>query len=306
MRCGDGRGFALILVLWIAALLAVIAASLVSSGRTETRLAHNLVENAKAEALADGAIQRAVLGLLSADRDRAWRAGGGPYSLAYGEGEVQVSIADEDGKVDLNAAPPELLAGLLGQLGLDADAAKAMADRIVDYRDPDHDPSPQGAEDPQYGTAGRPAGAQDRPFAAESELLGVLGMTPELYRRMRPYVTVFSGAEAVDPMHASRVVLAAIPGMTDQLIEAFAKAGPEDDPLASVEDESAVDVEPYLIPSRQVMYTIRAEAHTAGGGTFVREAVVELTGSSPRPFLVHAWRRGTFDELAPRPADVRD
>jgi general secretion pathway protein K len=306
MRCGDGRGFALILVLWIVALLAVIAASLVSSGRTETRLAHNLVENAKAEALADGAIERAVLGLLTTDQDRAWRAGGGPYALAYGEGEVQVSVADEDGKVDLNAAPPELLAGLLAQLGLDADAAKAMADRIVDYRDPDHDLSPQGAEDPQYATAGRPAGAQDRPFATESELLGVLGMTPELYRRMRPYVTVFSGAEAVDPLHASRVVLAAIPGMTDQLIEAFAKAGPEDDPLASVDDESAFDVEPYLIPSRKIMYTVRAEAHTAGGGTFVREAVVELTGGSPRPFLVHAWRRGTLDELAPGPADARD
>ena len=196
------------------------------------------------------------------DPDQAWRAGGGPYRLTYGEGEVLVSIADEDGKIDLNAAPPELLAGLLGQLGLDAEEAEAMADRIVDFRDPDHEPRPQGAEDPQYVAAGRPTGAQDRPFATESELLGVLGMTPELYRRMRPYITVFSGAEAVDPMHASRVVLAAIPGMTDQLIEAYAKAGPEDDPLASVNDDSVFDIEPYLIPSREVMYTVRAEART--------------------------------------------
>ena len=121
MTRGDARGFALILVLWIAALLAVIAASLVSSGRTETRLAHNLVENAKAEALADGAVQRAVLGLLDVDPAQAWRPGGGPYRLAYGEGQVRVTIADEDGKIDINAATPELLAGLLGQLGLDAE-----------------------------------------------------------------------------------------------------------------------------------------------------------------------------------------
>ena len=299
MTRGDARGFALILVLWIAALLAVIAASLVSSGRTETRLAHNLVENAKAEALADGAVQRAVLGLLDVDPAQAWRPGGGPYRLAYGEGQVRVTIADEDGKIDINAATPELLAGLLGQLGLDADAAKAMADRIVDFRASGHEPSSHGAEDPQSVAAGGPPGARDRPFAMESELLGVLGMTPKLYRRMRPYITVFSGAEAVDPRRASKVVLAAIPGMTDQLIEAFAKAGPEEDPLANMEDDSVFEIEPYLIPSREVMYTVRAEALTAVGGLFVREAVVELTGGPPRTFLVHAWRRGTLDELDP-------
>jgi general secretion pathway protein K len=305
MRCGDRRGLALILVLWITALLAVLAASLVSSGRTETRLTHNLVENAKAEALADGAVQRAVLGLLAVDPDQAWRAGGGPYELVYGEGKIQVTIADEDGKIDLNAAPLELLANLLGQLGLDADAAQAMAERIVDFRDPDQEPHAQGAEDPQYVAAGRPTGAQDRPFAAESELLGVLGMTPELYRRMRPYITIFSGSEAVDPMHASKVVLAAIPGITEQLIEAYAKAGPDKDPSANVDDDRVFGIKPYLMRSREVMYTVLAEAKTTGGGLFVREAVVELTGQSNQPFRVHAWHRGNLNEPGSYAAGAR-
>jgi general secretion pathway protein K len=274
MTRGEARGFALILVLWITALLAVIAASLVSSGRTSTRLAHNLVENAKAEALADGAVQRAALGLLRLEPEAAWRADGQVHRLAYGGGEVQVTIADEDGKIDLNDAPPELLAGLLRQLGLAAKDAEALAERIDDARSP-----PDG-----------------HPFAAESELLHVPDMTPDLYRRLRPYITVFSGAEAVDPRRASRTVLAAIPGMTDQLIEAYAKAGPDDDPLADIQDDSVLDVEPYLIPSREVMYTVRAEAQTAGGGRFVREAVVELTAEPAQPFRVYAWRRGSLDE----------
>jgi general secretion pathway protein K len=306
LRSEDGRGFALVLVLWIAALLGIIAASLVSSGRTEIRLASNLVQNAKAEALADGAVQRAVVGLLAADPREAWRAGGGPYQLTYGEGEVRASISDEDGKVDINAAPPELLAGLLAQAGLNADAAHGMANRIVDYRDRDHERRPQGAEDPEHVTVGRPAGAMNRKFATESELLGVPGMTPELYRRIRPFITVFSGTEAVDPMHASRVVLAAIPGMTDQLVEAFAKAGAMEDPLASIDDTAVVDVEPYLIPSREVMYEVCAQATTAGGGIFVREAVIELTGQPLRPFLVHAWRHGTLDGCATGASGARD
>ena len=49
----SNRGIALISVLWITGLLAVMAASFASSTRTETRLAHNQQENAKAEALAD-------------------------------------------------------------------------------------------------------------------------------------------------------------------------------------------------------------------------------------------------------------
>jgi general secretion pathway protein K len=301
MRCGEEHGFALILVLWIAALLAVIAASLVSGGRAETRLARNLVENAKAEALADGGVQRAVLGLLAVDPDQGWRGRSAPHRLAFGDGEVLVSIADEDGKVDLNAAPLELLIGLLRQLGLDADAAEAMAERIIDFRDPDHDPQGQGVEDPQHGAAGRPTGARDRPFAAESELLGVLGMTPELYRRLRPFITVFSGAEGVDPIHAARPVLAAIPGMTDQLIEAYAKASPGEDPLANMGD-SVVGIQPYLSPSREVMYMVRVEARTAGGGLFVREAVVELTGEPDRPFSVHVWRRGSLAGPGPEQA----
>ena len=220
---GAPDGFALILVLWITALLAVIAASLVSSGRTETRLARDLVENAKAEALADGAVYRAALGLLAVDPDQAWRADGRPQLVAFGDGEVKVTIADEDGKVDLNAAPAELLAGLLHQLGLEEDAAAAL--RPIASSTSATRTTSRGQKAPRtqdYFAAGRDLGAQDRPFAVESELLQVLGISRELYQRMQPYITVFSGAEAVDPLRAPRLVLAAIPGMTDQLIEAFA------------------------------------------------------------------------------------
>jgi general secretion pathway protein K len=93
-------------VLWITGLLAVMAASFISTSRTEARLARNQMENAKAQALADGGVQRAVLGLLEPERERAWQADGRVYSFALGEGDVEVSIRDEDGKIDLNQGPP--------------------------------------------------------------------------------------------------------------------------------------------------------------------------------------------------------
>jgi hypothetical protein len=78
-------------------------------------------------------------------------------------------------------------------------------------------------------------------------------------------------------------------------------AGPGDDPLANVDHDSVFDIEPYLKPSREVMYAVHAEAKTTGGGLFVREAVVELTGRSNQPFRVHAWHRGNLNEPGPEP-----
>ena len=293
MREEYQRGIALISVLWVTTLLAVIAASFTSSARTENQLARNLVENAKAEALADGAVHRAVLGILELEPERAWRTDGTAYRLDYGDGAVAVRIFDEDARVDLNVAPPELLAGVLRLVGLDEEQAEVLADRIVDFRDEDDEPEPDGAEDPEYAAAGREAGALDRPLVTESELLGVLGMSEALYQRLRPLVTVYSGAEGIDPTRASLDVLRAVPGMTPELAEAIRAAGPDGDPFELLEDdEELFEIEVYFVPSREIMYRVVAEARTAGGGVFVREAVIELAMQPERPFVVHAWQRG--------------
>jgi general secretion pathway protein K len=293
-RFGSTRGIALISVLWIATLLAVMAASFVSTSRTEARLARNQLENAKAQALADAGVQRAALGLLELEPERVWRPDGRVYGFALGEGEVEVRVRDEDGKIDLNEGPIELLAGLLRALELEPEAAQALAERIGDFRDPDEDASPLGAEDPAYLAAGLSEGAADRPFVSEAELVRVLGMTEALYRRVRPHVTVHSGTDGVDPTRATRPVLEALPGITPAVVERLFGAEQDGDPLAAVEDDTVLaQIDLYWLPSREAVFTVRSEARTAGGGRFVREAVIELDGSPERPFLVHAWRQGT-------------
>jgi general secretion pathway protein K len=290
---GSTSGVALISVLWIAGLLAVMAGSFVSASRTEARLARNQLENAKAQALADAGVQRAALGLLELDPERVWRADGRIYALVLGDGEVQISIRDEDGKIDLNEAPLELVAGLFRALDLEPDAAQALAERIGDFRDPDHEAMPQGAEDPAYLAAGLGGGAADRPLVNEAELVRVLGITEDLYRRIRPHVTVHAGADGIDPTRATREVLEALPGMTPAIVERL-MAADLDDPLAAIDDDEALEqIDLYWLPSREAVFNVRAEAWTPGGGRFVREAVIELDGSPERPFLVHAWRQAT-------------
>ena len=57
-------GIALVIVLWVIALLAVIAVSFTTATRGQANLVRNLVDNAKAEALADAGLYRAVFGLF--------------------------------------------------------------------------------------------------------------------------------------------------------------------------------------------------------------------------------------------------
>src|SRR5512138_1977661 len=117
------RGIALVMTLWVLILLGLIAASFLRDSRLGTNLARNITENAKAEALADAGVNRAMLGLLDTDPKTAWRANGMPHKFAFGDGVIEVRIFDETAKVDLNRAPEPILEGLLKATGLDANRA---------------------------------------------------------------------------------------------------------------------------------------------------------------------------------------
>ncbi len=56
-RCKDQRGLALVVVLWVLVLLSLIAASFTLTTRTEVNVTRNLIDNAKAEALADAGVR---------------------------------------------------------------------------------------------------------------------------------------------------------------------------------------------------------------------------------------------------------
>lgn len=63
-------GLALVTVLWVLVLLALVAASFTRTTRTEINLTRNLIESAKAEALADAGVYRAIHELLSPQSER--------------------------------------------------------------------------------------------------------------------------------------------------------------------------------------------------------------------------------------------
>jgi type II secretory pathway component PulK len=75
---------------------------------------------------------------------------------------VRVRVTEEAGKIDLNAAPAELLAALLQAPASEAAEAERLVAAIVDFSDEDRLPRPGGAEDPDYLRAGAPMALEMR------------------------------------------------------------------------------------------------------------------------------------------------
>ena len=290
------RGIALVVVLWGLVLLAAIAGSFAAGSRTDTVLARNGAENAKARALADAAIARAILEMLDNKNVDRWRSDGTVYRFAFADGNARIWIMDEVGKVDLNTAPDSLIRAAFRAADLADDDADAMVDAVADFRDTDDLVRLHGAEDKDYEQAGLPFGAKDAPFESVDELLRVLGMNADLYQTVAPLFTVHSRRRGINPTTASPRLLRALPGAEPESIDEMMKR------RADATAGSPAPILGVLTPPPGTRFvsntpyatiaTIHAQARTRNGAQFVREAIVRIAGNPTSPYRVLDWRQG--------------
>jgi general secretion pathway protein K len=188
------RGIAIIAVLWLLVLLAGVALAIASRTRSETQTVFALYGEAEARALAEGAIHRGIERLLAPSAAAGAAITGYERRVEEKDGiRIDIEIRDECGKVDLNTGRARLIEGLLARHASSEDAF-AITQAILDWRDPDGQRRPQGAEDNDYRALGRRSGARDGPFETVAELAQVKGMTPVLLDRVAPDLTVDCGA----------------------------------------------------------------------------------------------------------------
>jgi general secretion pathway protein K len=205
------RGAALLLVLWLVALLTALVGTFALAARTEHLQGQVLSRGVVAQQAARAGIEYAITRVGNQDPRWRWLADGREYRWNYAGAQVEIRIVDEQGKVDLNMADAGLLASLLRVVGSEPQQAARLAAAILDWRDADSLTQPAGgAEDADYAAAGRAYGAADAPLESVAEVEQVLGMTPALYARLAPHVTVYSGRERPDPAFASAEVLSAM------------------------------------------------------------------------------------------------
>src|SRR6201987_2378806 len=208
-QCRRNGGFALIIVLWTLVLIGFIVAHLTASGRTEIRIAGNLVANSASQAAADGAIFEAIFNLSDPQPEQHWPADGTPRQIIVGSSRVILQIEDEASWINPSTASPVLLEALLRVTGSDADVARRIATAISEWVGSATVARPQEALVADYRAAGLDYGPPSAPFETVGELGRVLGMTPAVLMAIRPHLTLFGPPEP-NPATTDPVVAAAL------------------------------------------------------------------------------------------------
>ena len=125
-------GFVLVAVLWILAALATLA-SIYSSYTVNTAAASRVADDrVQAEASIRAGVEMAVFRQLALP-EKARPARGG-FDMRVGRTGVAVRFRSEAARIDLNAAPADLLAGLFAAVGVDPMRAETFAERVVGWR----------------------------------------------------------------------------------------------------------------------------------------------------------------------------
>jgi len=280
------RGFVIVAVLWLVAALAALAvifSAYLSSSARAIALNDSALET---EALVSAGVELTAYQLRLAREDA--RPSQGSFRARLNGSELAVTFVSEAARVDLNAAPKELLANLLTVLGAAQDDARQFADRIVGWRTK-ATPERVGNEDALYLAAGRSYTPRQAPFAHVNELGLVLGLPPALVERALPFVTVFSGAPGVDPLSAPPEVIAALPGMTPLSLKQFLsdRAALPSDPAAIA--AALGEAKALGTVRKSQAYRLLIGVHLKNGRNTASEVVISLRGEED-PYRVLSWQ----------------
>lgn len=283
------RGVALLIVLWVVALLGVITGSYAISVRTETTIVDNLVASAQARAAARAGVHIAVAQLLDGNATERWRTDGTEYDTEFLDARLRIAVTDESGKINLNRAQGELIGNLLRAAGVAEDRVETLVDAVLDWRDEDDLRRLNGAEHADYRAAGRNYAPRNAPFQSIDELALVLGLEPSIFDVIRSALTVYSGTPGLDTTVAGPLARLALSGGSPVEINETGTAPTQiqdDDPAASTPDAAY----PHRSLARRT-FSIYVEARMPGGTKQGVTAVVNLQSTRPDvPFSVLAWR----------------
>lgn len=280
------RGTALLLVLWVTVLLAALLAGVAAASRSHSQAALYGSERVRAELAAEAGLAHAIAGLRAPDVRDQWIPDGRAYGFDFDGAKVVVQVVDVSGLVDLNASPPDLLGNLFTSAGMTRGQADQLANMMVAWR---------GGAQPTPGQ-GRAGPMPSRgPFRAVEQLARLPGMTADLFARIEPAVTVFSGRNFPDASYAPPLSLAALqnvaPDQAQTMVEQR-RSHPAQRGAGNGRALGSVVNGPLVAGYGGVVERVFSTATMPDGTRVDLDVTIRLalTGTQARPYKVLDWR----------------
>ena len=324
------KGIALLMVLWVLILLSAIATEFCFAMRTEVNMVRNFKEQTEAYYIALAGLNRAVMELVrnestpekrrileedeTADETyKRWRMNTTIPPVPFSQGQFQVQIENEAGKINLNTADESLLKMMLNNFELEEREKSIIVDSIMDWRDENDLHRMNGAENDYYQSLPTPYECKNGDFDAVEELLMVRGVTPEIfYGGLKQMVSVFqdrsskrgrinrratkANGSKICINAASREMLLSLPQMTEELVQSVVDFRKEADFKSMGEVSTLLGADVYGALSRYITldtgpyYQISSVGLIKGSAT--RQSIstmVEINPSLKMRYRVAQW-----------------
>ncbi len=182
------RGVILIGVIWICALLMWFAFQISAETRLQGEDQIHTIRKSQAVHLAIGGCYEALARMgqpapINADEasDLNWQPDGRPRMVQYQTGIAIVIIESEDLKVNVNKVQQSQLLQVIERMGADEVTGEQIADRILDFIDPDDTPRLHGMEKDGYKKQGLSYIPFNGPLTSLDQLLLVPGITQQIF-----------------------------------------------------------------------------------------------------------------------------
>ncbi len=323
------------MVLWVLMLLTVIVGEFCFTMRTRVNITRNFKESTQAHYIAVAGMNKAIEQIIrqeimprktvtveeESQEESApdWRINTDIVPMAFGNGEYEVRIENESGKININLATKGLLRTMLSGFDIDEPEKDVIIDSILDWRDADRNHRLNGAENDYYQSLPDPYECKDDNFDSIDELLLVRGVTPEIYfQGLENFVTVFPKNKKQGLAKRSKRskknefdynklnvnalpagMWAALPGMTEELIAEIQAYRSEKDfqSLSEVRDIIGPDVfrsiSRYLTTQTSPYYKISSTGKIRDSRTFEGvTAVVLFSNQSKQKYQIIEWIDG--------------
>ncbi len=262
-RRGGEKGVALMMVLWIIAILSVVAFEFGYAMRTEIKIVKNYQEELQLYSLAQGGVERAIAELIykhdsrmrtkrkTAQREglppekMEWVTDGRGYRLDFAGGICEIRVMGESGKININLVSERMLHKVMTNLGVEGETRDIIVDSLLDWRDADDFYRLHGAENDYYHSLPEPYECKNGNLDSLEEMLLVRGITPELFYGRRVALTeeeekeksmgsglkdifsVYALGEQIDINSATLPVLKSALGLPSAVARAVIKAREE-------------------------------------------------------------------------------
>jgi len=323
------RGIALFLVLWVMALLTVIAGEFCYAIRTEANITRNFKEETQTYYIAVSGLFWAIGDLVvnenvprkvkapgggDEQEDIRWRINTDIPAIPFGDGQFKVERENQSGKVNLNMAGEALLKMMLSNFEIEETNKNIIVDSILDWRDKDNLHRLNGAEDDYYLSLSQPYKCKNGDFTSIEELLLVRGVTPEIfYGGLEDMVVVYQDKATerdnrkkaefdfnrININAASPRMLRALPRMTEDVVQAIMKYRETRD-FRSLTDLSLLvgsdiyaGISPYITLNLSPYYTIKSMGMLKESQTRQGvQAVVKIDKTLKKGYEIIQWIDG--------------